>query len=243
MKKVLVLGASGATGKLVVRQFVDAGCSVIAVVRSVDRLPRDLAETNAVDTLVTEIDQLTVEQLSMHLIECDAVVSCLGHNLSFKGIYGHPRFLVKQAIEKTIVAIEGIKPEKAVKIILMNSTGNANRDILERPPFSQRLIVFILRWLLPPHRDNEKAADALRLNVGSNHPYIEWCAVRPDTLIDETVVSNYELFESPTRNAIFDAGDSSRINVANLMKRLVLEDDTWEVWKGKMPVMYNNLTN
>jgi len=68
---------------------------------------------------------------------------------------------------------------------------------------------------------------------------IEWAAVRPDNLTDENGVTDYEVHPSPTRSAIFDAGLTSRINVGHFMADLIMDDDTWNKWKGKMPVIYN----
>jgi len=95
--------------------------------------------------------------------------------------------------------------------------------------------------LLPPHSDNEHAAYYLRTQVGQNHPAIEWAAVRPDSLVDSSDVTDYEIHPSPTRSAIFNAGETSRINVADLMARLITEEDLWEQWKGQMPVIYNQI--
>ena len=68
---------------------------------------------------------------------------------------------------------------------------------------------------------------------------IEWVAVRPDALTDEKEVSGYSVHVSPLRNAIFDSGATSRINVGNFMTELILNETTWLKWKGKMPVIYN----
>ena len=95
--------------------------------------------------------------------------------------------------------------------------------------------------LLPPHVDNEKAADYLRTEVGQNDGVIEWVAVRPDNLIDEGEVSEYEVHSSPIRSAIFDAGTTSRINVGSFMADLITDHDTWNKWKGQMPVIYNKV--
>jgi hypothetical protein len=97
----------------------------------------------------------------------------------------------------------------------------------------------LLRLLLPPHWDNEKAADYLRINVGKNDPMIEWVVVRPDGLIDQIKATNYKVFNSPTRSAIFDAGTTSRINVAHFMAKLINTENTWNIGRGKMPVIYN----
>jgi hypothetical protein len=122
----------------------------------------------------------------------------------------------------------------------MNTTGNSNRDLNERISFGQKCVIGLLRLLLPPHVDNEKAADYLRTNVGQNDTQIEWTAVRPDGLIDDTEVTDYKIFVSPIRSAIFDAGTTSRINVAHFMAKLINTDNTWNMWQGKMPVIYNS---
>ena len=49
---------------------------------------------------------------------CDAIVSTLGHNLSFKGMFGNPRQLVTDSIKKLCKVSENTK-NKPVKIILM----------------------------------------------------------------------------------------------------------------------------
>jgi len=239
MKKILVLGSNGATGRLVVEQLLQQNCEVIALVRPSSSLPSELSSQGNLHIIKADITELPQKDLIIHLQQCETVICCLGHNLTFKGLFGHPRRLVTDAIKKVTSAIESIAPENKIKIILMNTTGNSNRDIPEKPPFSQRAVIAILRLLLPPHVDNENAADFLRLKVAQHHDSIEWVAVRPDALVDDDAVSDYELLNSPMRNAIFDAGSTSRINVANVMSRLVSDKALWNQWKGKMPVIYN----
>jgi len=121
----------------------------------------------------------------------------------------------------------------------MNTTGNRNRDLSEPISFGQKCVIGLIRVMVPPHVDNEQAADYLRCRVGQNDAVIEWAAVRPDTLIDETEVTEYEVHPSPIRSAIFDAGKTSRINVGHFMAELITDDLTWNKWKGQMPVIYN----
>ena len=47
------------------------------------------------------------------------------------------------------------------------------------------------------------------------------------------------LFPSPTRNAIFNSAPSSRINVAEFMSELAMNSALWNLWRGRMPVVYN----
>lgn len=121
----------------------------------------------------------------------------------------------------------------------MNTAGNSNRDIEEPVSLAQRGVIQLLRWGLPPHRDNELAADYLRTEIGQDNPSMEWVVVRPDTLTDESSVTQYELHSSPTRSAIFNAGKTSRINTAHFMSELITDDGLWSEWRGKMPVIYN----
>ncbi len=96
----------------------------------------------------------------------------------------------------------------------------------------------IMRSLLPPQRDNERALKFLEENYkGKNN--LEWIAIRPDTLITKDQITEYEVFESPQRSPIFNAGKTSRINVANFIMKLVSNEELWNKWKYKTPVIYN----
>jgi len=125
----------------------------------------------------------------------------------------------------------------------MNTVGNSNRDLHEPISFGERGVIGLLRLLMPPHVDNEKAADYLRTKVGQNDGAIEWAAVRPDTLINEDKVTEYDVHPSPTRSAIFDPGSTSRINVAHFMADLITDEDRWNRWKGQMPAIYNKTSS
>lgn len=240
MKKALVLGASGATGQLLVKILLQKGVEVVAIVRNAKSLTNIDSSHPGLKIVEAEISEMPESNLAQYLKECEAVLSCLGHNLTFQGMFGHPRRLVTDAIKKVTRTIESINTSSKIKIILMNTTGNSNRDIPENPPYSQRFVISLLRLLVPPHVDNEKAADFLRLQVGQNNDNIEWVAVRPDGLINEDQTSQYDIHASPIRNPIFDAGSTSRINVADFMSDLAVNSELWNEWKGKMPVIYNH---
>jgi nucleoside-diphosphate-sugar epimerase len=235
----LVVGASGATGRLLVEQLCSRGQNVRVIVRSPNKLPETLRNNDNVTAIYASILELSDVELSQHVSGCVAVASCLGHNISLKGIFGHPRRLVTDATRRLCNAIEADKSEKPTKFVLMNTAGNTNRDLNEPISFSQQCVMGLIRLLLPPHVDNEAAADYLRTKIGQNDEAIEWVAVRPDNLLDEDRVTKYEVYASPIRSAIFDAGVTSRINVANFMADLIADDDTWNEWKGQMPVVYN----
>jgi nucleoside-diphosphate-sugar epimerase len=236
---ILVVGASGATGRLLVEHLLNRGHSVKIIVRSPDSVPANIKNHENLSITHHSVLELSDAELTQQVNGCDAVTSCLGHHLSLKGIYGQPRRLVTEATHRLCSAIKKNKPTKPVRFVLMNTAGNSNRDLLEPISFAQKCVIGLLRLLLPPHVDNEQAADYLRTQVIKKDGVIEWVAVRPDGLINEDQVTDYEVHPSPTRSAIFDAGKVSRINVAHFMADLITEPETWDMWKGQMPVIYN----
>lgn len=236
---ILVVGASGTTGRLLVEHLLDRGQNVRVIVRSTDNLPGILKNHDHLSIIRARILDLSDAEMAHHVNGCAAVASCLGHNLNWKGIFGHPRRLVTDATRRLCNAIKVNTAEKPTKFVLMNTAGNSNRDLNEPISFAQRCLIGLLRLLLPPHADNENAADYLRINIGQDDKEIEWAVVRPDTLIDEDKVTEYEVHPSPIRSAVFNAGRTSRINVAHFMADLIADNDTWNKWKGQMPVIYN----
>ena len=239
----LVVGASGATGRLLVKHLLNRGLNVKVIVRLPDRLPEDIRNHDNLSLICASVLDLSDTEIVQQVNGCGAVASCLGHNMSLKGIYGHPRRLVTDATRRLCDAIKSNKPEAPVRFVLMNTAGNSNRDIPERISFAQKCVVGLIRLLLPPHVDNEKAADYLRTKIGNNNGMIEWAVVRPDTLIDESEVTEYDVYPSPIRSAIFDAGLTSRINVGHFMADLITDNDTWNKWKGQMPIIYNKASS
>lgn len=231
--KVMVLGATGATGRLVVTQLLATECEVIALVRRTDVL----AEHPRLSQVTSTALSIDSSELKQRLEECDAAICCLGHNLTLKGVYGAPRMLVRDSLERIISSLSKQRT-RSFKLALMSSTGVRNSAVDEPLTTKEKSVVMLLRWLLPPQRDNERAAKLLS-RIGLKRKHFEWAMIRPDTLIDQLETSDYQWYPSPIRSALFDAGETSRINVADALCRLVLEDDLWQEWKGKTPVIYN----
>ena len=235
----LVVGASGATGKLLVEQLLHSGQRVKVIVRSKNNIPDHWNNRENIVIIQRNITEISVAEMSGYIADCQAVASSLGHNPTWKGIFGKPRKLVADTVRLLCAAIQKNTPAKPIKFVLMNTAGNSNRDLGEPVSPGQRMVIGLLRLLLPPHRDNERAADYLRVHVGQKNPHIVWVAVRPDTLINEERVTEYTLHQSPTRSALFNPGKTSRINVGHFMARLILDAGLWDTWKGQMPVIYN----
>ena len=237
--KILIVGASGATGRLLVEQLLNRDQEVKIVVRSDENLSESVKKHKNLEIIRASLLDLSDSELEQQVKDIDAIASCLGHNITFKGLFGHPRKLVTDATRRLCEAVKANNPNKIVKFVLMNTTGNRNRDINEPISFAEKVVIGLIRLLLPPQSDNEKAADYLRIKIGQSDDSIEWSAVRPDGLIDENEVTEYKVYPSPIRSAIFDAGKTSRINVGHFMADLITDSDVWNKWKGQMPVIYN----
>ena len=80
--KIPVVGASGATGRLVVEQLLSRGVGVSAIVRSLDALP----DHQNLSKIQASVANLTSSEMAVHAKNCNAVVSCPGHNLTFREI-------------------------------------------------------------------------------------------------------------------------------------------------------------
>ena len=236
---ILIAGATGATGKFLAKELLDRGHTVKMVVRSPERLP-EAVRSHAHATVVTgTILDMSDAEVAGLVQGCEAVALCLGHNLTLKGVFGHPRRLVTDTTRRLCLAITANRPARPVRFVLMNTVANSNGDLQEKRSVAEEVVFGALRIFLPPHPDNEQAAEHLRVDIGQNDTAISWVAVRPDSLTDEPEVTGYDVYPSPIRSGLFDPGKTSRINVGNFMASLISDDQLWEQWKGRMPVLYN----
>jgi nucleoside-diphosphate-sugar epimerase len=237
---VLLVGGTGRTGGRVLQQLLDRGVSVRAIVRSTARLPEGVAGNPLLTVIEADLLSLTTEELQRHLEGCDTVISCLGHTISVKGVFGPPFDVVTRAVSNLARAIEAIQLAKPVRFVLMN-TVSVNRPARAdtRRGMGQRLFLSVLRGLVPPARDNQRAADFFAHEIGPSSRAIEWVVVRPDTLLDGDV-TEYSL-SSELVSSIFRPDKTNMANVAHFMCELTVDDPTWKRWKGGMPVIVNGM--
>lgn len=234
--KTLVLGASGATGRQVVTQLLSKGLLAKVLVRPTTVLPQELTDSIGIEIVKGNIDEYSVDQVKDLLKDCDSIVSCLGHNINLKGIFGKPHRLVSNAVKKVSKVLNESNDKK--KFILMSTTAYTDKIHGEKETTGEAIIFSVLKLLLPPHADNIESGDYLFINEKESKNY-EWVAVRPDGLFDEDLVSQYEIVNMKKRSPMFDPGKTSRINVAHFMVELLTNDELWQSWKYKAPVIYN----
>ena len=235
---VLLVGGTGRTGQRVLEQLLSCGISVRAIVRSPQKLPAGTAENLRLAVIEADLLTLSDEDLQRHILGCDAVISCLGHVTSIKGILGPPRDLVTRATTRLCQAIEALQSAMPVKFILMSSVSvNHPRGLDARRGMFEKGFVWMIRAVIPPARDNQQAADFLCNNIGTSNPFAQWAAVRPDSLL-EGDVSEYALHEGIV-SSLFVPDSTNMASVAHFMCELVTNPKAWDDWKGKLPVIIN----
>jgi nucleoside-diphosphate-sugar epimerase len=235
---VLLVGGTGRTGRRVLTQLLGGGASVRVVVRSAGKLPAGAADNPNLTVVEADLLSLGDDDLLRQVRGCDAVISCLGHVPDFKGIFGPPRDLVTRATTRLCRAIETLRPAKPVRFILMSSVSvNRPGGLDTRRGMFDKAVVWILRGIVPPTGDSQRAADFLWRDVGMTDTFVQWAVVRPDTL-REGDVSEYSLHEGLV-SGLFAPDSTNMANVAHFMCELATNSKTWDEWKGRLPVIIN----
>lgn len=237
-QSVLLVGGTGRTGRRVLHQLLERGVSVRAIVRPGGKLAPEDAGKGGLTVVEADLLSLSDQDLQRHVSGCDAVISCLGHVLSLKGVFGPPRDLVTRATSRLCRAIEALEPAAPVKFILMCSVSvNRAGGLDTRRGALERLFLRVLCGLLPPAMDNQRAADFLAERIGTRNRFVQWTAVRPDTLLAGDI-SEYTVHEGLV-NTLSAPGSTNMANIAHFMCELVTNPATWAEWKGKLPVIVN----
>ncbi|MDH4247092.1 MAG: SDR family oxidoreductase [Deltaproteobacteria bacterium] len=236
----LLLGGTGRTGRRVLRQLLNRGISVRTIVRSQKMLLPEVEGNPNLTVIEASLLALPDDELQRHLRGCNAVISCLGHNINLRGIFGPPRDLLTQATVRITRILEADRPIEPVKFILMTSVSvNRPGGLDTRRGSLERAFLWVLRGVLPPARDNQRAADFLLQKIGSANAFVQWVVVRPDTLL-EGEVSEYTIHEGII-NGLFTSGSTNMANIAHFMCELVMNATLWADWRGKLPVIVNAL--
>lgn len=191
--KLFVLGATGRTGHQFIDQAIEHGHEVTAYVREQKKLIR----TPQLE--VIEGDLLDAAALETALVGHDAVISCLGTDLS------DPDFLARVS-DKLVPAMRATGVNR---IVYLASAGIDH----EIPGLTGKAITFMLR---KPLRDHRAAVDLWR------HSSFDYTIVRPMQLTDGPRTSVYRT----ALDGIPDDGRKiSRADVAQFMLQTVEQGD------------------
>ena len=238
VQTVLLVGGTGRTGQRVLQQLLRRGVGVRVIARSPGKIAADTAKNPNLVVVEGDLLSLGDDELRRHVRGCDAVISCLGHVISLWGVIGPPHRLVTRATTRLCRAIEALQPARPVRYVLMSSVSvNRPGGLDTRRGMFEMGFMWMLRGVIPPARDNQQAANFLLDSIGTDNPFVQWVAVRPDTLL-EGDVSQYALHEGLV-SSLFAPASTNMANVAHFMCELATNLKTWDDWKGKLPVIVN----
>lgn len=206
--KVLVLGATGGTGRLIVHDALEKGHSVVALVRSKARAPdlpgADIIEGDACD-----------EGALMRALEgCDAVVSALGSGLS-------PFSAVSLLTEATHALIPAMRRRGVSRLVCISALGVGDSRGHGGFVFDRLFLPLLLR-----HAYKDKGRQEAAIRASS----LDWVIVRPGMLIDGPARGSVRAIGDL---ASVNGGKIARADVA----RFVVEQLATNTWLRQTPVL------
>lgn len=179
MRHILLFGATGRTGALVLNYALEKGYAVTALVRSPEKI-------------TVRSDNLTVikgyptnaEDVKYAMTNCDVVISTLSA-LSEKDAISFKRIEAPHTLEKSIRnAIESMQAYGKKRIISLSSIGAGTSFSLA--PWYMRLVIKTTNFRIV-FNDHKRQEDLL---MQSN---LDWTIARPVALNNDTVLKNLVL--------------------------------------------------
>ena len=206
---VLVAGATGRTGRLVVRTLMENGYSVRAFVRDVERAKKLLGST--IDCVKGDVREIAT--IKPALVGATYIISAIGAGPGGDAGNG-PEFVDYRGVKNLSDAVSAAKLDQ---FVLISSIGVTHEDHYLNKAFDN-----VLKWKL-------KGEEVLRT---SGVPYT---IVRPGGLTDEEGGQHEILFKQGDK----DGGLISRADVASVcvaaLKIPAARNKTFEVINGSTP--------
>ncbi|WP_027054678.1 NAD(P)-dependent oxidoreductase [Mesorhizobium erdmanii] len=207
--KILVLGATGATGRLIVAKAIAEGHHVVALVRSKAKAAADLTGVELV-----EGDARDAAALTRAIAGCDAVVSSLGTAMS--------PFREVTLLSTATRALVGIMERQNIRRLVCITGLGAGDSRGHGGFFFDRLVLPLL--LRKVYEDKNRQEDAIR---GST---LDWTIVRPTVLNDKPARGRIKAL---TDLSGVHGGTIARADVADF----VVQQLTADTWLRKTPLI------
>ena len=198
---ILILGATGATGKHLVSQALDLGYRVTALSRHPERLGVSHANLTAMAGDAAE-DPGSVQRA---LPRQDAVLSALGRGMSFS-----PHALIARSVRNVVPAMAQFGPRR---LIWLSSYGVAtDHDGARGLP-----LLFFRTLLRGIYADKAIGEAAMRKST------LEWTLVNPVMLTNDPEIEKYRVGE---RLDVGSGAKLSRASVAHFMLKCLDDPST-----------------
>jgi putative NADH-flavin reductase len=197
--RIAVFGASGGTGREVVKQALAAGHQVTALARN----PASLDSADPGLTVVAG-NVLDIEAVQQALAGADAAVVSLGSTAN------NPDNIVSQGTQVVLDAIGQLGGPRRIVVVSSIGVGESKDQV----PFAFKML---MKTVLRKAIEDKERQEALVKASG-----LDWIIVRPGGLTDGPATGNYKSGLDPK----ISAGQVSRADVAAFVLQQ-LTDDTY----------------
>lgn len=212
MKKMIVFGATGGTGKELVKQALHQGYNVIAIVRE----PSAFTMAHPLLTLIKG-DVLTFPYFEEHLANVDVVISCLGTGKDLKETR-----VYSQGIQNILSAMENKGVGRLLCISAIALDTNKNMGFLIRF-ITTAILQKILKHV---YSDMRMMEDLVEKST------IDWTIFRPPMLKDKPLSGIYRIAIGTHLTCPFSI---SRADLANGLLKSISNVQTF---KTKVEIAY-----
>ena len=211
MKKIIVFGASGGTGKQVVHEALNAGYEVTVIVRNTEDyiFGHPLLE-------IIHGDVFEPETYKNAMVGKDAVVSCLGYHKR------EPTTIYSEGITNIMKAMQ----EGGVKRLICLSNG-----AIEIPQNASFRVKFEIKNILQ-RIFKYSIADMLLMENILNNSGLNWTVIRPSRLLNSLKTGKYRI--SINKN-ISKPSSVSRKDLAEFIFHHLFDEN---IYKSKVGISY-----
>lgn len=212
MKKIIVFGATGGTGKEVVKQTLEKGDEVTAVIRNPSSFDLQYQHLK-----IIKGDVLQPSTFEKEITEKEAVISCLGTDTNTK-----PTTLYSEGIKNIISAMDNAQ----VKRIIGISAGALDTN-KEMGFFIRLLTKAVLQQIL-----KNPYSDMRLMETKIENSELDWTVLRPARLTNKPLTGKYRIAVNSHIRRPFS------ISRADLAQYMLSSIENSQTYQAKVEIAY-----
>jgi len=172
--KVVIFGATGFSGKAILKETLSQQHEVTVLVRNKSAILIQDKNLNIVEGNV--MDRNKVAEV---LKNCDAIIQCLG--VGGKG-NGKPTTFISDSIK---IIVDEMKKQQIKRLIAMSNVGAGNSVSFQPWIFTKIILPYFMKWL-KVLIDDKNRMEPIIMNS-----QLDWTIVRCPKLVDKTAKGTY----------------------------------------------------
>jgi len=172
--KVVIFGATGFSGKAILKETLSQQHEVTVLVRNKSAILIQDKNLNIVEGNV--MDRNKVAEV---LKNCDAIIQCLG--VGGKG-NGKPTIFISDSIK---IIIDEMKKQQIKRLIAMSNVGAGNSVSFQPWIFTKIILPYFMKWL-KVLIDDKNRMEPIIMNS-----QLDWTIVRCPNMVDKTAKGTY----------------------------------------------------